>query len=83
MLVVAGRAVMDGPHSGEKRGVLGKARGGGWRRGGLEERHPPPPTDAQLHGSVGPGGLARARRGPMVARVGRARGGRPVWPMSL
>ena len=66
-----------------KRGVLGKARGGGWRRGGLEERHPPPPTDAQLHGSVGPGGLARARRGPMVARVGRARGGRPVWPMSL
>lgn len=24
MLVVAGRAVMDGPHSGEKRGVLGK-----------------------------------------------------------
>lgn len=57
-----------------KRGVLGKAGEGGWSRGGLEERRPPPPTAAPLHGSVGRAASER-EAGPMVARAGRARGG--------
>lgn len=61
----------EGPAREECWGRLGKAGGAGeaWRRGA--PRPPPPP---RFMGRWA-GRLARARRGPMVARAGRARGG--------